>query len=407
MNRLLSVIIVLSCGTGQPPNETVTARGPAEVSPAQDARDATQTATNWIDFDFYRDSRVFLPVSVDGYETVAALDSGAGMTAIDLTLAKAAGLEGSGQFNATGTGGSTTVQLANGVTIAVGDVVLNNMTVAILDLSGVADRLLGRPLPMILGVEVFNKMVVDIDYPRRRLAFHEPEEWHYDGNGHVVPLISSGGGRAVRIRVEGGEPILAGFDIGQGAPLTILKHHADATELLAGRMSGTVRTGGVGGATIDRITTVESVEWEGIHFDRVPTMVPTQAVGAFNTRQREANIGTGIFSRFRMITDYSRDRLVLEADPSLGPGAFQRNRAGVYFERKTQGLEIAHVSEGSPAHEAGMRAGDIVTDIDGEPVESDYWSGDLWRWSAAPAGTRVGITLASGKTFAFTLEDYY
>ncbi len=171
-------------------------------------------STEWIDFEFYRDSRIFLPVTVNGYETLGVLDSGAAITAIDATVARDAVIEGERTVSASGTGGSVQIQLASDVSVQVGELVLDGLTVGILDLSGVADRLLGRPLPVILGAEFFLRTVVDIDYPNRRIPFRDPDEWEYEGPGDTIALGSNSGSRTVRLRLEDGEPISAGFDIG-------------------------------------------------------------------------------------------------------------------------------------------------------------------------------------------------
>ncbi len=163
----------------------------------------------------------------------------------------------------------------------------------------------------------------------------------------------------------------------------------------------------MGGSSIDRIISVESIEFGGARFENVPVLVPIEALGAFNTTRIQANLGTAIFSRFRMIVDFARSRLILEPAVDASTRPFARNRAGVFFERTSGGFEVVHVSDGSPALEAGMRAGDIVTEIDGQAVEEDYWTGELWRWSAAPAGTDVVVQVASGRTFTLTLRDYY
>ena len=46
---------------------------------------------------------------------------------------------------------------------------------------------LGRPLPVILGKDAFNALVVDVDFPNRRIAFHEIDGGHWFAfNGKLI-----------------------------------------------------------------------------------------------------------------------------------------------------------------------------------------------------------------------------
>jgi hypothetical protein len=57
--------------------------------------------------------------------------------------------------------------MANGVTLSAAGLTLRDQTVAISDLGDVAQRLLGHPLDMILGRELFDAARLHIDIERR------------------------------------------------------------------------------------------------------------------------------------------------------------------------------------------------------------------------------------------------
>ena len=64
------------------------------------------------------------------------------------------------------------------------------------------------------------------------------------------------------------------------------------------------------------------------------------------------------------------------ADQLIATGKVDHPYLGVVIEDAETGARLVEVRSGSPAAEAGLRQGDVVTEIDGEPVES---SDDLRR----------------------------
>jgi S1-C subfamily serine protease len=60
-------------------------------------------------------------------------------------------------------------------------------------------------------------------------------------------------------------------------------------------------------------------------------------------------------------------------------------------------LVVGALTQGGPAHRAGVRLGDVVLEVGGEPV-SDL--ADMFRrvWQRGSAGAEVPLTLARGKS---------
>jgi C-terminal processing protease CtpA/Prc len=74
--------------------------------------------------------------------------------------------------------------------------------------------------------------------------------------------------------------------------------------------------------------------------------------------------GEPLLSRFNATYDYSRSTVWLEPLPDVGPLPF--DRSGLSLTKVDGGaLKVSAVMQGSPAEEAGIRAGDIVTAING------------------------------------------
>ena len=80
------------------------------------------------------------------------------------------------------------------------------------------------------------------------------------------------------------------------------------------------------------------------------------------------NVGTGILKQFNITFDYLHHRLYFEKNANFGqPDVF--NRSGLAVQITAEGPVVATVLENSPAAEAGISAGDLLTAIDG-------WQGD-------------------------------
>lgn len=364
-------------------------------------------STGWIGFDFFREERLFVDGAVNGAPTSIILDSGADVTVIDKAFADKIGLVGEGELPVSGTGGTETVQIASGVTIVVGDLTLRDITVAILDLSGVARRAIGRDMPVILGTEVFTETIVDIDYPNRRIAFHDPSRWGYEGEGVRIPLIERGASRSVMMAIDGRDPVTVGFDLGQGGALTLFDAYTKEAGLLDGRKTATSYGGGVGGGVISKLARLDGVELGGFVFDDVPVRFSGGTPGAFDTTREQGNLGMGILKRFRLITDYDHDALYLEFNKEEAAKPFDHNHAGVDVALDKSGVRVTHVAAGSPAAAAGLKDGDIITRIGGKRAGADYFTTGLWRWIYAAPGANVKLTLAGGGDIAVTLAEYY
>jgi S1-C subfamily serine protease len=72
---------------------------------------------------------------------------------------------------------------------------------------------------------------------------------------------------------------------------------------------------------------------------------------------------------------------------------------GMYTTPMQGQLVVGGLTQGGPAHRAGVRLGDVILEVHGEPV-SDL--PDLFRtiWDSGPAGTEIAMTVARGESTA-------
>ncbi|WP_426732684.1 aspartyl protease family protein [Myxococcus faecalis] len=385
---------------------------PAVFARPQDVRKARFTngrhTTGFLPFEFFDDNRVFIPAKVNGKPTQVLLDSGAEMTVVDAAYARTLGLKTEGQVAAVGSGGQAQAQFASGVDIGMGNLRLTGLTVAVIDLAPVA-RMLGHPLPVILGKEAFHQLVVDVDFPNRRVAFHDRAHFKPPAKAVRLPLVESAGGqRAVQLSVEGRPAIPVLFDVGNGGALSLFPAYWEEARLLEGRPSSKTLSGAVGGLRERDVATLKRIELAGVTLENVPTVFDDAGNSISTSDRLLGNLGLGVLARFRMLTDYQTDTLMLVPDTRALRQPFRKDRSGLLVLPSSEGrLEVKLVAPGSPAEAAGWKVGEEIVAIDGKPLGPDASNQARSSWRYRASGQTVVLTVKGGEQRRLTLRDYY
>ena len=248
--------------------------------------------------------RLFLSVTVNGETTLALLDSGAEMTIVDDDFAHRLGLAETGSAVAHGSGAAPMeARFADHVTVEAADIALEQR-VAILDLGEVSQRLIGRPVDLILGRELFDAGRWRIDMAAGAIGQVEPG---VQPRGVRLPLGAHRGIPTIPAEVEGQEPVQAVFDLGNGSEVLIGRAYAEriglaAPERVVERRSG----GGLGGAVTRAIVTLRNLRVAGREFIDVPAAIDEGGTAA------DLNIGTSILRHFVITGDFAGGAIWLE-----------------------------------------------------------------------------------------------
>ncbi|MGA7710281.1 MAG: aspartyl protease family protein [Rhizomicrobium sp.] len=363
------------------------------------------SSTGWIDFEFYAGNRIFFPAKINGHDAIVLLDSGATVSAIDKPFAAAIGLGSKGDFTAPGSGGIDTMGFVGGIEIQIGNLVLRDVNAASFDFAAVA-KSIGHPMPFVLGDEVFNELAVDIDFAHHRLAFRDPDHLAKPADAVEVPLRRIFGNRSVPVSIEGNVPVEFEFDLGNGAPLDIYPAFYQTHDLLTGRRSSQLLGGGIGGYRPETVASLSRVSFAGIDFHEVPATFSPDTLSGANSNRVVGNIGLSILARFRLIIDYSHDRLYATPYADATSVPFAKDRLGLSFVKDSTGLVVKFVSPNSPAQTAGFKAGDKIVSIDQKPVPA--WSDSaLVTLRYAPAGTTMAFTADDGTIRRVKLADFF
>jgi hypothetical protein len=205
--------------------------------------------------------------------------------------------------------------------------------VEVLDLAPITR---GKPHRMdgMLGATLIERFVVKIDYDMRRMTLYDPVGFVYDGPGEVLPLRPVAGSLrqwAVRAEVVVGlaEPVegdfivdspvtlpavIAGPFVRQNMLLSAVRHGPSG--LQSGELLG---LGGTSRAWIGRLDELRL----GSLVLPSPTVAFSDARGGVMAGHRIAGIlGGGALSRFRVIFDCARHRMILEPTPGATTAPF-------------------------------------------------------------------------------------
>ena len=324
------------------------------------------TSSGWVPFKLAA-NEIYLPVTMNGYQVQALLDSGAGCSVADSSSAPALGVHGLGAFHVGGQGGQASIAYAPGISFTVGIMRLPDVTAGVLDL-GLPGVTVDPPLVLILGAEVFNQMAVDIDYERHRLRFVRSADLDMPSGATILPLGSSLGGFSVPVSVEGLPPIPVLLDTGNDGAFQLYPFYWSRRHLLEGRPSTEIRGGGVGGLLNTRVAIVKSLGIGNLTLKDVGTGFEPSGIDTINRTDLLGNMGEAILSRFHVIVDFPRRRIAFIPTATGLIVPFKHELVGLESTPSTTGLKVFFVMPGSPAEKAGLKAGDIIKAIDGHPI---------------------------------------
>jgi len=255
-----------------------------------------------------RGSRLLVDARVNGHAVKALLDSAAEATLIDPAFAGALQLASGTTVTGQGSGdASFDAALIKGVELQVFGVTLLDQTVAVTELADVGRRLLGQPLDVILGREIFDAARLRIDIEGRRITVMPRDTVP---PGIRLELTTENGVETLPVRLEGTGEQRAVFDLGNGSEVLVGSKLAARLHLLTdGRQVSSARGGGLGGETSRQLIPLHSLEVAGRTFREVPAAIDSQPSAA------DLNIGVSILRHFVITSDFAAHTLWLQPRP--------------------------------------------------------------------------------------------
>ncbi|HKR02181.1 MAG TPA: retropepsin-like aspartic protease [Pyrinomonadaceae bacterium] len=246
-------------------------------------------------------------------------DTGATLSAINSQRAAELGLKPQGKMRGNATGGAIHGSYTTGVSLSVQGAEVSNQLVALFPFSTPP----GFEFDGVIGYDFINQFVVEIDYRNKSMNLYNPRTYTYSGTGEVVPLLLKGRRTPLvrtKIVMEGRAPVEGRLEVDTGSDGTfVINSPFVKRQKLVQSFQKTVAGSGRGAGGEQKLLfgNVKAVELGRFVFDNPPVGLSLDTEGSGASEENDGLIGSEIFRRFKVILDYSRQRMILEPNESF------------------------------------------------------------------------------------------
>jgi Aspartyl protease/PDZ domain len=306
------------------------------------------------------------------------------MNIMSASLAKKLGLTvaGTGQLDAGG--GPVPAKTTIVDRVQIGGVTLHHQLFAVIDApSGQVDDF------AFVGDQWLHRLPVRIDFDRQQITFYNPRYFNPPGKRPFIPVYFEGNAVVGKTSVDG-IPALLTIDTGSIYSLFLDSSFVKEHDLVH-RYSATIHGyagRGLGGAESGFYTRVDALQFSSFTVKRPIAVLLDETQGSGASHDSAGIVGLRILRRFTLLFDCPTGRLYMEPSASYNkPDIF--NRAGLVIDADGEQARIMMVIPDSPAAEAGLETGDVITQIDGAaPTDASLTSA-----FERPKGTRIHLTV--------------
>jgi hypothetical protein len=265
-----------------------------------------------------------------------------------------------------------------------------------------------EPVAGILGLEVFERFAVTFDYDKHQLVLQPYDRGDAPAAvpGERIALTFTDDMPLAEASLDGKRGVF-GIDTGNSGLTLVFPQWATRNGIAAHYEGGApAPTGGVGGLFTAHFAHARSLQLGGQRLDNVVGMLTRADAGATGNPSEAGNIGQDVLSRFNVHFDYRRAEMVLmprtgSAERDYAMAGFRASKSAAQPDR----YKVIWALPGGPAAEAGLKAGDFIVAVNGQPARA-IGVGELREASMArPEGTPLELTLDGGKVLKMRLRD--
>jgi hypothetical protein len=262
-------------------------------------------------------------------------------------------------------GGSVKVRTAHLDTLSIGDLIIRNQLFFVLDIPS------GTGVPqMLVGWEILQSFAVRIDFANSKLTFTDLSKFFYGDAGARVPLVLNKHGNGIYFdaRVDGikGRFMLdSGNQTGLFLNPGFVNRH-DLRNRLQAKLLG-YNGKGLGGDSPEAwFVRLHTLEFGGIALhDPVVRLVTGK-----DKEKLAGNVGQSTLKHFTVTIDCRHRVMYLEKLPDWNRRELF-SRSGFLYDGQEDGDQIKTVFPGGAADAAGLKAGDLITAINGAKPADD------------------------------------
>ena len=350
-------------------------------------------------------NHVYVEGMVNGKGPYTFIVDTGGHTLLSSRIVSEVGLKPVGRSVESGAGeGHSTTGFVHYDEIAIGDVRLRDQT-------GFATEIYDKSIEGIavdgmVGYELIRRMVTTIDYGRHTVTFTDPARFTPSSSlGVAVPFVFYDHLPNVSGSI-GDLPAQFNIDTGSRTEIDITSPFAAKHELRSRFPKGTsaVIGWGVGGPSRDYMFRLPSLKLGAVDVDHIAAGLSHDKGGSISDPNYDANIGSALLKRFVVTFDYAHRVMYLQRIQPTPPDVGTFDRSGLWINAKPAGYEVVQVASDSAGAKAGLAVGDVITAIDGKPVETERLSDTRLRLRNDPPGTTLLLAVSrSGQSRPVTM----
>lgn len=360
---------------------------------------------HWVPFELTAGNQIRFTMTVDGRALTAILDTGVSDSVLSRRFAGIDPARLRSGAAATAIGGSVATQRLPVRTLALGGLMRRGGTLLVAELPASITGG-GKPVDLLVGRDLTETAALDIDYPNKRFRLIPSGRMPFVGPSAPLTVTPTR-------RVYEGELTLNGrrlrpivVDTGDGSSITVT-----APEWAAARPPNQPVTSsigfGLGGEVETGLTILPQIAVGGLSARNVEVRI--EPAGGFSEGIGTAGrIGSGFLGRYRVLLDPRAGHMVFQP----GPGADKsplRSTSGLLLALARDRLQVLHIMRGSPAEQAGWKAGEAICAVDGKAIGPGYATDPSATWTAGEPGRTVRLLpCAPGATpRLLTLRRFY
>lgn len=334
----------------------------------------------------FNGTEIVLPVSIHGSAPIPlVLDTGASTSLIDLNTVKALDLELTDEHTVSGIGPDAMVAgTVADLSCKIGDLEFKSGSFSSCSLDYIKPY--GEKIRGLLGYNFLSRFVVEIDYAKKAVRFHDPAQFHYTAtNGSaIIPIHMKDGAiyAPVGVVADGGRVALDDFIIDTGFEGTIdigryfMRNHEIFSDV--SKVDGGVSIG-IGGIARPKCGRIPALTLGSYRLEK-PTALFSLSNKGMLANTPTGLVGSEILGRFRVFIDYAHKQLILEPNENFAK-PFDGNTHGLGFiiaGTNPSVYKINDILPGSPGEESGFKMGDVLVTLD-DKLAGEFSLGEIYH----------------------------
>jgi hypothetical protein len=317
-----------------------------------------------VPFDAYGGA-IYVPAVINGDSAWLMLDTGLSRSGLDRDWAVAVGIAPAAPAMST----------AVVDTIRLGQLTLAHYRVALYPLRGLSEAS-GRLQVGLVGHDVLQHYVVEIDYRQRLVRLFDVAPYGYTGTGATVRFTADADLPLLRahVKVRGRRPIPARLLLDTGASgLCLILTTPFAEQHGLGRVAPAIEAPigtGLVGELHGTIVRLQELQLGDVRVRSPTTGLGGEYKGFLARTDIDGVVGNSVFEGSRLIVDYAGHRAIVEPRPGDN-SLCDFDMSGLRLAARGPGLRqivVDYVVPRSPSAEAGIAVGDELLLIDGHRV---------------------------------------